>query len=586
MGPTRAARAATERPAGVEANVRSRRRRLWAGLAVGVLMVVALGALGQSPAQGADPTPTEPAAITPSAGTPEPEPPAEPDDPAESSPAPSTPIEEPSPPTPTPAPTEPEPDEAEPTLPRDGVLEPHPPAWQTVRDPASWMIALVVLASTAVLVLLLARRPDPPERPLIAPAPVPGADPLAGTTAGLADLEASGEAMIDAGYSVTGVRTALTDIARVNGQPSTEIVVLPTALFVSTRSSGAMRTGTVSAGHDALVLNQIDALDEVIRAARSLPSGPGAIRAAVAGVRTLPSPYSAVQRVLAHLVLSAGLAVMLDGSWIGVAVAAALGLVVGTVLLLTEKIQRQYRALVTVGLAFGVSVTVFTLTQIGLDPGVLAALIAPLVTLLPGGLLTTGVIELATGQMMAGAGRLAAGGMQLILLAAGLVAGASLVGVPRLELVEAQNPIGPLGPWIAVAVFGVGIVIHRCGRPGSIAWILLVLYVAYGAQVLGDILFGGVLSGMIGAFAMTPVAYVVSRQPNGPAAFASFLPGFWLLVPGSLGLVGVTSLLDGDSTGLSTLITTAATMVAIMLGILVGSALGGRLTGRGTVAVV
>jgi hypothetical protein len=201
-----------------------------------------------------------------------------------------------------------------------------------------------------------------------------------------------------------------------------------------------------------------------------VPPGPsrpnrGAIRAAVAHVRALPPPYSPVQRVLAHMLLSAGLAVMLDGSWAGVAVAAVLGVVVGSVLLLTENTERQYRALITVGMAFGVSVCVFTLTQIGVDPGVLAALIAPLVTLLPGGLLTTGVIELATGQMMAGAGRLAAGGMQLVLLAAGLVAGASLVGVPRLELVEAQNPIGPLGPWLAVAMFGIGIVIQRCGRP-------------------------------------------------------------------------------------------------------------------------
>ena len=473
-----------------------------------------------------------------------------------------------------------------PSIPGNGVVEPRPPAWQASPESASWLIALAVLIGTTILVTLLARRPDLPEHQLAAPPPAPDALLSAGPVAGLGDLEALGEAMIDAGYSVTGVHTALTDIARVNGQPSTEIVVLPTALFISTRQSGMMHTGTVSTGHESLVLNQIDALDDVIRAARRLPTEPGAIRAAVADVRALPPPYSPLQRVMAHMVLSAGLSVLLDASWAGVAVAAVLGLGVGTALLLTESVRRQYQALVTVGLAFLVSSSVFTLTQVGLDPGVLAALIAPLVTLLPGGLLTTGVIELATGQMMAGAGRLAAGSMQLVLLAVGLVAGASLVGVPRLELGEAQNPLGPLGPWIAVAVFGIGIVIHRCGRPGSIVWVLLVLYVAYGAQVLGDVLFGGVLSAMIGAFAMTPVAYVVSRQPNGPAAFASFLPAFWLLVPGALGLVGVASLLDGDSSGLSTLMTKASTMVAIMLGILAGSALGSRLTGHGTSAVV
>lgn len=249
------------------------------------------------------------------------------------------------------------------------MLEPHPPAWRTERDPLPWMIALVVLISVTILVVLLSRRPDQPHQPWPIPVPDTGSLPLDGEpVAGLVDLEAVGEAMIDAGYSVTGVRTALTDIARVNGQPSTEIVVLPTALFVSTRRSGDMRTGTVSAGHDSLLLHQIDDLDDVVRAARALPSEPGAIRAAVAHVRALPPPYSPVQRVLAHMLLSAGLAVMLDGSWAGVAVAAVLGVVVGSVLLLTENTERQYRALITVGLAFGVSVCVFTLTRSASTP--------------------------------------------------------------------------------------------------------------------------------------------------------------------------------------------------------------------------
>lgn len=468
------------------------------------------------------------------------------------------------------------------------VLEPQSPAWQAApEDPLSWIIALVVLTASAVLVHALTRRPDPDEDDQrIPPSPWGGVVGEGDPAEGLAALEAVGEAMIDAGYSVTGVRSALVDIAHVNGFPATEIVVFPTALIVSARGSGTVSTGVVSSGHESLRLNQIDALDDVILAARRRPLDPAGVRAAVLAVRELASPYTPAQRAGSYSMLSAGLSVLLGGSWAGVGVAAVLGLVVGVVYLATENVQRQYRALVTVGLAFGVSVTVFTLTNQGIDPGVLAALIAPLVILLPGGLLTTGVIELATGQMMAGAGRLAAGTMQLMLLSIGLVAGSTLAGVPTLELVEAQDPIGPLGPWLAVAVFGIGVVIFQCGRPSTIAWILLVLYVAYGAQVIGDIFFGGVLSAMIGAFVMTPVAYLVSGRPSGPAAFASFLPAFWMLVPGALGLVGVTGILDGDSAGVTTLVTTASTMVAIALGILAGSPLGSRLAKGGAVVAV
>jgi uncharacterized membrane protein YjjB (DUF3815 family) len=93
--------------------------------------------------------------------------------------------------------------------------------------------------------------------------------------------------------------------------------------------------------------------------------------------------------------------------------------------------------------------------------------------------------------------------------------------------------------------------------------------------VVGSLLVGGVLSAFVGAAAMTPVAAVVARQRTGPPAMVSFTPAFWILVPGALGLVGVTTLLDGDSSGLATLTTTVSTMVSIALGVLVGWAITG-----------
>ena len=183
------------------------------------------------------------------------------------------------------------------------------------------------------------------------------------------------------------------------------------------------------------------------------------------------------------------------------------------------------------------------------------------------------MIELSTGQMISGAGRLAAGAAQLVLLGLGILAAAALVGVPAFDLTATKPALGAVGPWLAVGVFGIGIVMNLCARPSSLGWILLVLYVAYGGQVLGGLFFGGVLSAFVGAAVMTPVADLVARQRTGPPAIVSFTPAFWLLVPGALGLVGVAALLNGDSTGTTTLITTVETMVAIALGVLVGRAI-------------
>ncbi len=252
-------------------------------------------------------------------------------------------------------------------------------------------------------------------------------------------------------------------------------------------------------------------------------------------------------------------------------------MLVGAALLVSERVPSRYGALITVGMALAVSLVVFLLLDAGFGPRILAALIAPLVVLLPGTLLTTAVLELSTGQMISGAGRLAAGGMQLVLLAAGILMAGALVGVPDFDFAEHPEALGPFAPWIAVAVFGVGIAVHQCAPPRSIPWILLVLYVAYGAQVIGDVFLGGVLSAFVGAVVVIPVTALVAGQPSGPAALVSFVPAFWLLVPGALGLLGVADVLGGDTGGTNSLVATISTMVAIALGVLAGSVVSNRM---------
>lgn len=393
----------------------------------------------------------------------------------------------------------------------------------------------------------------------------------------LALLVSVGEAMVDSGYPVAIIRQSLDDIGEAYGIVSTATLVFPTALMISVGRGSTVMTRAVVAGESGLLLHQIDALDDVITSARRRRLTIEGAREQVARIRSAAPPFHAFIRLLAYVVLCAALSVLLGASLGGVGVASVLGLGVGVILQLGSRLPYTYQSLLSIGAAFAVSVAVFLLVRASLDPGVFPSLVAPLVVLLPGGLLTTAVIELSTGQYMSGAARLAGGAMRLLLLALGIVAAAALVGIPSIHLNTEAQPLGPVAPWIAVGLFGVGIAIHQSARPVAIGWIVLVLYVAYSAQVLGDVLFGGVLSAFVGALVMTPVAALIARLPSGPATIVSSLPAFWLLVPGALGLVGVTSLLDGDSTGINSLVTTTATMAAIALGVLVGLALIRRL---------
>ncbi|KAF2413967.1 hypothetical protein B1729_06730 [Microbacterium sp. B35-04] len=439
-----------------------------------------------------------------------------------------------------------------------------PPAAATSTTPLpTLLIAVGVLLAAGVMLLLLLRR-EPARSAADAGSGPVGTDPAPVVLDAMASL---GTAMIDSGYPVGLVRSALDDMAKASGLTAAESVVFPTSILVSSGDAGAVETRAVTAGDRSSLLYQVDAVDRIVGVARTRASSARWVRRQLARVDTLPPPFTRAQRIGAYALLSAALSVLLGASWTGVIASGVLGIGVGALLLATERLAAAYQALIVVTVSLGVAIVVLAVAHL-FDPGALPAIVAPLIMLLPGGLLTIGVIELATGNIVSGGARLAAGAMRLLLLATGIVAAAALLGVPALT--ATRWPLGPVAPWVAVAVFGVGIGIYQCAKPSSIGWIMIVLYVAYGAQVIGDVLFDGVLSALVGAAAMTPVAVVVARQRTGPPALVSFLPAFWLLVPGALGLIGVANALEGDSSGMSTIITTIATMVSIALGVLLG----------------
>lgn len=523
-------------------------------------------------------------------------------------------------PSPTPSPTVTRSPEPSPTSTSTAPVWSTPPTVTTSEVPVAMIVlALLVLLTAAAALMLVVRRARE-RRPAVevgdAPgvaaggATVPASGGLTGepwtavedTTAGLAVAEVLagpaeeaggdegpreapaspddtirfclqlGEAMIDTTAPVVQVQDALEHVARANGIPDVEVVALPTALVLSTPRAQTARTVAVTAGSRSMRLDQVQEVLEVADLARAGSIGPTEGMRRIGDALERSSPYSAWQQALGYVLSAAGLALVLGGSLTDVALAAALGAAVVGFATLTARWAEPYQAIVVLVCAFAVSTAVFSLARTGLDVSLLPALVAPLITFLPGALLTTGVIDLATRQMIAGAARLSAGVMMLVLLALGIVAGANLVGIPASSLhAGGSQALGWVGAWVGVGIFGVGVTIRHSAQRRAVPGILVVLVVAYAGQLVGGAVLGTQVSAFVGALAMTPVALVVARYAGGPPAMVSFLPAFWLLVPGALGLVGVTSVL-GESTdqGLTAVVTAGTTMVAISLGVLTG----------------
>jgi uncharacterized membrane protein YjjP (DUF1212 family) len=382
-----------------------------------------------------------------------------------------------------------------------------------------------------------------------------------------------GGAMTAAGDSVDSVNDHLRRVVDAYGYPGFEFFVLPTGMFVE---SGEADSAKVLLSTDQQQVryrfDQIAELYRVVSQAEQAAITPAEGLIAVARIEGMDPSFRPAVRVLGHGILTAGLALLLQPTLGGMAVAFALGLLVG---LLKLPRLATLDLIFPVVAAFVVAATVFAISHhSGVGDNPVRVLIPPLATFLPGGVLTIATVELAAGQMISGASRLVTGMVQLGLLAFGIVAAASLIGVNQDVLLD--NPVdrlGPWAPWIGVLIVAVGDYLHFSAPARSLWWILLVLYVAYAGQAVGGAFFGGALSGFFGGLAMTPVVLWIDDRPYGAPSLVTFLPAFWLLVPGAIGLIGVTEIVGADhSVGAEDLGTALVSIASIALGVLIGSA--------------
>jgi uncharacterized membrane protein YjjP (DUF1212 family) len=381
-----------------------------------------------------------------------------------------------------------------------------------------------------------------------------------------------GSALTSAGEAVNKIEERLHRIAAVYGAPQARISVLPTYLVVSLAHGAPATLEPTHQLRGKLRLEQTAAVFDLLKSSEGGEISPGAgIRRLHAIIHKAPR-FGAPLRVSGHAVLTFGICLILQPTRVDLGLAILFGLAIGLFKLAAAR-WTDMQAVVPVIAAFMVTALTLVLADTTWIDADLRAMVAPLVTFMPGAALTTAVVELSAAEMITGASRLIAGSMQLLLLAFGIIGAAQTVGAPRAQEITnvPENSIGAWAPWLGAMIVAIGHYLVQSGPRGSLPWLCLVLYAGWTAEFLGDLVLGGYMSGFIGALVLTIVAYLVERRPSGPPALVCFLPGFWLLVPGSLSLIGITEYLSRDSfRGVEDMINAAGSMVSIALGVLCG----------------
>jgi uncharacterized membrane protein YjjP (DUF1212 family) len=389
-------------------------------------------------------------------------------------------------------------------------------------------------------------------------------------------------------YIASGEQTALGElflrrIASANGVRRSRVVAFPTAIFITVHDGGQERVTLAEAPTQVLRLDQIADVYTLGETAQRGEVRPREGLERLNEILRKPARFGPAGVVVGNTVLTVGLALVLMPALRNLAAAAVLGAIVGALKALNRD-RPILAAPLSVVSAAVVSVLVFLAVKHGLPVDPQYALVAPLVTFLPGAMLTFGMVELAYGDMVSGASRLITGLVELVLLAFGLMVGAVLVGYSPENLADATPPsvAAPwalVAPWVGVVVFWLGVYVTFSAPRNAFWWMLVVLLLAFAAQQLAAEPLGKEVSGFFGTLVATPLGYLIQQRFRGPPSMVTFLPSFWLLVPGALGLLTINRLLSDPAT-LDGLISVAFALASIALGTLVGASLYKWLTER------
>lgn len=389
-----------------------------------------------------------------------------------------------------------------------------------------------------------------------------------------------GAAMSRAQDNAERITQILEDVAKAYGAYGVSFFVLPTGIFVRIESGTTSRIDFAPAtSSDALRLDQIDELyriiDDIRHGSLDVASASRRLKEMLASPRRL----GRVSVVIGATILTLGLGLILNPTAGAVPAYLLLGLLVGVLQWVSER-ERTLAMILPVVAAFAVTWASAAWVAPAFEAPPLDLVIAALVVFLPGAALTMATVELASGSMLSGSARLVYGLQRLLLLSFGIAMGFQVAGLPAHD--PKTGSLGDWAPWLGVLVFAIGHFFANAAPARTFGWLVLVLYAAYAAQFVAGGFLGSLGGSFVAGAVVLPVAYFVQDRRSGPPVPATFLPAFWMLVPGALSLEGVTQLIgENSAAGLGDFLNALLAVVAIAVGVLVGSGFSERI-GRAT----
>lgn len=342
----------------------------------------------------------------------------------------------------------------------------------------------------------------------------------------------------------------------------------PTSLIAAFGEPPDQRTYLLRVEPGQVDLGRLSDLDDLMTALHDQRLPPDQAMARLDQIESAPSRYPRWLTAACFGIAAAGAARFFGGGAREVVVAGVIGLLTALLGALarrmpaTERLYEPLAALVAALVAGAAAAAVG-----GISPFI--ASVAGLIVLLPGLSLTTALTELATRNLVSGTARLAGVTMTFLGIGGGLALGAAIgsrlwdVGPNPLPI-----PLPPWTEWVALLIAPLALGVLFRARRREAGWIALACALAFLAARLGTGAFGPEIGTFTGAAAAGIAANVYARGLRRVAA-VPLVPAIILLIPGSIGLRSISSLIARDVvTGVALAFTLVLVAVALAAGLL------------------
>ena len=351
------------------------------------------------------------------------------------------------------------------------------------------------------------------------------------------------------------------------------ILSSPTSVMAGFGPLSDQKTVLVRVDPGEIDLEKLAALDRV---AGAVGRGQVPVAEGVAEVRSIAARrgrYPIPLNVLALGALSASTAVFLAGGGRDIAVAGLIGLVIG---LMTAAVRGSISGnrVFSFVAAFAAAAIAHGALAGGVAISLRVTILSGVIALLPGYTLTVAMTELATRNLVSGTARLTSAAVGLLELTFGIalaeIVMTRVFGAPP-ALLAAGTPLPEWAQLAALAVFVPAAGIELGAHPLQFPAIAVASALAFYAARLGTDLLTPELGAAVGGFTVAAASNIYARLTD-RIAMVPLVPGLLLLVPGSMGLRSMTSMLERDVvSGIDTAFAMILVAVSLVAGLLMAN---------------